>query len=193
MVKPGIPSTARLAGAVSAVALLALASACSSGKSSTASSSSGSTGTSGASGATVNSASVTVGGAKTTVLTAPDGHTLYYFTPDTAGGKPTCTGNCASIWPALTATNPTEASPAKGTLTIVSGQVVYNGHPLYEYSGDSAAGQANGEGVMGKWYAATPGLAAGADTMPSGASSSSGGTGGTSGTGGSSGGSGGNY
>ena len=46
---------------------------------------------------------------------------------------------------------------------------------------------------MGKWYAATPGLAAGADTMPSGASSSSGGTGGTSGTGGSSGGSGGNY
>lgn len=181
MVKPGIPSTARVAGAVSAVALLALASACSSGKSSTASSSSGSAGMSGASGTTVNAASVTVGGAKTTVLTAPDGHTLYYFTPDTAGGKPTCTGSCASLWPALTATSPTEVSSAKGTLSVVSGQVVYNGHPLYEYTGDSAAGQANGEGIMGKWYAATPGLAAGANTMPSGGSSSSGSSGGSGG------------
>ena len=44
----------------------------------------------------------------------------------------------------------------------MSGQVVYNGHPLYEYTGDSAAGQANGEGIMGKWYAATPTLATGA-------------------------------
>jgi len=197
MVKSGFPPAARVAGAVSAVALLALASACSSGKSSTSSSSSspsgsqssapsmaGGTGT----GATVNSAMVSVGGAQTTVLTAPDGHTLYFFTPDTAGGKPTCTGACASIWPALKAASPTEVSGAKGTLTVVGGQVVYNGHPLYEYSGDSAAGQANGEGIMGKWYAATPGLAAGANTMPAGGSSpssgSSGGSGGGYGSGG---------
>lgn len=186
MVKSGFPPTARLAGVVSAVALLALASACSSGKSSTASSSSPPSGSqssspsmSGGAGTTVNSAMVSVGGAQTTVLTAPDGHTLYFFTPDTAGGKPTCTGSCASLWPALTATSPTEVSSAKGALTVVSGQVVYNGHPLYEYSGDRAAGQANGEGIMGKWYAATPGLAAGANTMPAGGSSpSSGGSGG---------------
>lgn len=189
MVKSGFPPAARVAGAVSAVALLALASACSSGKSSTSSSSpsgsqssapsmAGGAGT----GATVNSAMVSVGGAQTTVLTAPDGHTLYFFTPDTAGGKPTCTGACASIWPALKAASPTEVSGAKGTLSVVSGQVVYNGHPLYEYSGDSAAGQVNGEGIMGKWYAATPGLAAGANTMPAGGSSpSSGGSGGSGG------------
>jgi hypothetical protein len=54
---------------------------------------------------------------------------------------------------------------------------------LDEYTGDSAAGQANGEGIMGKWYAATPGLAAGANTMPSGASSSSSGSSGGSGGG----------
>ena len=31
-------------------------------------------------------------------------------------------------------------------------QVTYNGHPLYTYSGDSAAGQANGEGSGGVWF-----------------------------------------
>jgi predicted lipoprotein with Yx(FWY)xxD motif len=197
MVKPGFPPAARVAAGLSAVALLALASACSSGKSSTASSSSppssasspsgsqsSAPSTSGGAGTTVNSAMVTVGGAQTTVLTAPDGHTLYFFTPDTAGGKPTCTGGCASIWPALTATSPTEASGATGTLSVVNGQVVYNGHPLYEYSGDTAAGQTNGEGIMGKWYAATPALAAGADTMPAGSPSSSGSSSGGSGGGG---------
>ena len=183
MSKPGFPPTARVAGAVSAVALLALAAACSSssGKSSgpsssapsSSSSSSGSSSspsTSGTAGTTVNSGSASVNGAQTAVLTAPDGHTLYYFTPDTAGGKPTCTGSCAATWPGLTATSPTEAGPATGTLTVVNGQVVYNGHPLYEFSGDSAAGQANGEGSGGTWFVATPTLATGAGpgtTMPS--------------------------
>ncbi|WP_194909969.1 COG4315 family predicted lipoprotein [Catenulispora rubra] len=180
MSKPGFPPTARVAGALSAVALLALAAACSSssGKSSSPSSS-----TSGTSGTTVNSGSAAVNGTQTTVLTAPDGHTLYYFTPDTAGGKPTCTGGCAATWPALTAASPTEATTAKGTLTVVSGQVVYNGHPLYEFTGDSAAGQANGEGSGGTWYAATPALATGAGpgtAMPSSPSgpATSGGSGG---------------
>ena len=171
MSKPGFPPAARVAGAVSAVALLALAAACSSssGKSSSPSSST--------SGATVNSGSASANGTPTTVLTAPDGHTLYYFTPDTAGGKPTCTGGCAATWPALTAASPTEATAVTGTLTVVSGQVVYNGHPLYEFTGDSAAGQANGEGVGGTWYVATPTLATGAGpgaTTPSSPSSPSG-------------------
>ena len=106
------------------------------------------------------------------VLVGPDGHTLYYFTPDTAAGQPTCTGGCTGTWPPLVATNPTEASAATGKLATVNGangmQVTYNGHPLYEFMGDSATGQANGEGILGKWHAATPGLAAGAgSTSPS--------------------------
>ena len=36
-----------------------------------------------------------------------------------------------------------------------STQVTYNGHPLYTYSGDSAAGQANGQGIGGVWFAVT--------------------------------------
>lgn len=181
MGKPGFPVPARAAAAASAVALLALASACSSsGKSSSASSgttgTTGTTGMAGTSSTTVNSANATVSGQQTMVLTAPDGHTLYYFTPDTAAGQPTCTGSCAATWPGLKAASPTAASAATGKLTVVSGQVAYNGHPLYEYSGDSAAGQANGEGIGGKWYVATPTLATGAGapgTMPSSPSSPS--------------------
>jgi predicted lipoprotein with Yx(FWY)xxD motif len=126
-----------------------------------------------------------VSGAQTTVLTAPDGHTLYYFTPDNAGAQPTCTGACAALWPPLTAGSPTEASGVTGKLTVATGgnasQVIYNGHPLYEYKQDTAAGQATGEGFMGKWHVATPGLAAGsAPSMPapSSPSTSGGGSGG---------------
>jgi len=126
-----------------------------------------------------------VSGTQTTVLTAPDGHTLYYFTPDTAGGQPTCTASCAALWPPLVSANPT-ASGATGKLTVATGangsQVIYNGHPLYEYKPDTAAGQASGEGVMGKWHAATPGLAAGAATTPAPSSPST--SGGGSGSGG---------
>jgi predicted lipoprotein with Yx(FWY)xxD motif len=44
-------------------------------------------------------------------------------------------------------------------LTDTNGnQVEYNGHPLYTFSGDTAPGQANGEGVAGMWYVVTPNL-----------------------------------
>ena len=33
------------------------------------------------------------------------------------------------------------------------GQVTYAGHPLYTYSGDIAAGDTNGEGISGLWFA----------------------------------------
>ena len=44
-----------------------------------------------------------------------------------------------------------------GTTTRDDGttQVTYDGHPLYLYSGDTAAGDANGEGVGDIWFAVT--------------------------------------
>jgi hypothetical protein len=38
-------------------------------------------------------------------------------------------------------------------------EVANNGHPLYTYSGDTAAGQTTGEGVGGVWHVVTPSLA----------------------------------
>jgi predicted lipoprotein with Yx(FWY)xxD motif len=186
MVKIGI-SPVRVSGLVAAGALaLVGAAACSSSASKPATPSSqgaattappspaaGSGGTSAPSAtqSTVMSGSATVNGSATTVLVAQDGKTLYYFTPDTAGGMPTCTATCAQAWPPLTVAAPTAGSGVTGSLKVVMGangdQVTYNGHPLYEYTGDTTTGQANGQGVLGKWFVATPSLAAGAGT-PSG-------------------------
>ena len=45
---------------------------------------------------------------------------------------------------------PSVSAKLPGTLSLMNdangSQVAYNGHPLYTYSGDSAPGQANGEG-----------------------------------------------
>ena len=111
-----------------------------------------------AKGATVETAKV---GGLGKVLVNEDGLTLYLFTNDT-GTKSTCTGSCAATWPALT----TDGQPVAGSGaddsklgTTGSGgdqQVTYDGHPLYLYSGDSKAGDANGQGIGGIWFAVTP-------------------------------------
>jgi predicted lipoprotein with Yx(FWY)xxD motif len=99
-----------------------------------------------------------------TVLTDGQGLTLYYRTADTATSV-TCTGGCAAAWPPvlLPAGTPTGSSAVTGTLTVFAGpngsQVLYNGHPLYRWAKDTAAGQATGQGIGG-FLVATPGLAA---------------------------------
>jgi predicted lipoprotein with Yx(FWY)xxD motif len=115
---------------------------------------------------TVMTATATVQGKSVTILTNAQGMTLYYFKPDTATTS-ACTGGCAQNWPPLLATgsgSPTSATTLPGMLTAVTSgngnQVEYNGHFLYTFSGDSASGQTNGEGVGGKWFVCTPDLAA---------------------------------
>lgn len=105
-------------------------------------------------------AQVSINGQMTNVLTTSNGMTLYYDTNDTATNS-TCTGNCAQTWHpflaqgqiitsnGLTSGQITQQSTANGN------QVEYNGHPLYTYVNDTAAGQANGQGVNNVWYAAS--------------------------------------
>ncbi len=125
---------------------------------------SSSSGRSSASGpAQVKTATATVKGQSTTILTNSQGRTLYYRTTDTASAS-TCTGGCASTWPPLlTSGSPVAASSLPGTLNSLSDangtQVTYNGHLLYTYSGDSKPGDTNGEGIGGVWFVATPDLA----------------------------------
>jgi predicted lipoprotein with Yx(FWY)xxD motif len=145
-------------------------------------------------GTTTSSGAAAVATAKVgdlgTVLVNSDGQTLYLFEADT-GSTSTCTGECAGIWPPLTTTGAATGSMGAsssmlGTTTRADGttQVTYNGHPVYLYTGDTAAGQANGEGINhfgGLWYAVTT---AGAAAMPSGGSGSGGNGGGSGGSGG---------
>jgi len=142
------------------VALIAVA--CGSASStSTGSSSSGGGTTPSSAAAIIKTTSATVNGQSVTVLTNAQGMTLYYFKPDTATTS-ACTGTCAGNWPPLVFTSsgsPASADALPGALSVVADangqQVEYNGHLLYRFSGDTAPGQTNGEGIKGVWFVAT--------------------------------------
>lgn len=130
----------------------------------------GSTSTpSGGAATSIKTATLTVGGKSVTVLTNAQGMTLYYRTTDTPTSV--CSGGCASAWPpVLSTTMPSVSGTLPGTFTLMNdtngSQVAYNGHPLYTYSGDSAPGQANGQGFGNIWFVAPTTLPA--TTTPSG-------------------------
>jgi len=102
---------------------------------------------------------VRIGGV--TVLADANGRTLYWFAPD-AAAKSACYGSCAAYWPPVK--GPATAGPGvTGRLSVFtrsngSVQAAYDGHPLYTYVGDSAPGQANGNGLNlngGLWHEVT--------------------------------------
>ncbi len=118
---------------------------------------------------------------KGTVLTNAQGKTIYWFAIDTATMS-NCNGSCASFWPPVlgkaVAASGTSLPHGFGTITRSDGKVqaTYNGHPLYTYVGDTAAGQINGNGKNlsgGLWWAMTPSGAKLAAAPSSGSSSSS--------------------
>ncbi len=92
-----------------------------------------------------------------------DGMSLYVFTNDT-GSTSTCTGDCAGTWPPLTVASASDVTAGSGVTGTIgtsaradgTTQVTFNGHPLYYYSGDSKAGDTNGQGKFNKWYLASP-------------------------------------
>jgi predicted lipoprotein with Yx(FWY)xxD motif len=103
------------------------------------------------------------------VVVDSQGRTLYMFGKDT-GGKSSCSGACATDWPpAETSGKPAAGTGVTGgklTTTMRSDgtrQIVYAGHPLYRFSGDSSAGDAKGQGLNvhgGVWYVVSPAGAA---------------------------------
>jgi predicted lipoprotein with Yx(FWY)xxD motif len=94
------------------------------------------------------------------VLVSSSGRTLYRYTPDSKGKSSTCSGTCASYWPAYVlkgTAKPTAGSGASSSLlgTVKRGkslQVTYAGYPLYFYVGDTKAGAIKGEGTDKTWY-----------------------------------------
>jgi predicted lipoprotein with Yx(FWY)xxD motif len=95
------------------------------------------------------------------VLANAEGLTLYWFAPDTAT-RSNCNGSCAAYWPPVK--GPATAGPGVtgrlGTIKRSDGttQATYNGHPLYTYIGDTAPGQAHGNGLNlngGLWHEVT--------------------------------------
>ena len=93
------------------------------------------------------------------ILVGEDGLTLYGFTNDTDGTS-TCTGTCAEAWPPVLVSPDWGVGPGldSGIFSTIrrddgSEQLVAGKWPLYYYSGDSAAGDLNGQGSGEVWYA----------------------------------------
>jgi predicted lipoprotein with Yx(FWY)xxD motif len=150
----GAAGLAALAIALSACASSSSSSPAASGSTTPPASTGAGAGASSASGGTVGM--TTIGG--TAVLTNASGKTLYWFVPDTSTTSK-CTGTCATFWPPVTGPV-TAGSGVTGTLGTItrsdgSTQATYDGHPLYTFAGDTAAGQAKGNGLNeqgGVWY-----------------------------------------
>ena len=118
-----------------------------------------------------------------TVLTNSTGFTLYSFAPDTPTTSK-CNGTCAQNWPPLK--GPVTAAGVTGTFGTIkrsdgSTQATFDGHPLYTFVGDTAPGQAKGNGLNaagGLWHEiTTSGTAAPAPAAGSSSSSGGGGSG----------------
>jgi predicted lipoprotein with Yx(FWY)xxD motif len=161
------PGTIRL-GAGLAVALGAalLTAACSSSGSSSSSAPATPAGGSAAAAAAGSGLVITTkSGSAGAFLTDGSGRAVYLWMKD---GKDSsaCSGACAGAWPPVTTTGAVTASGGVNnadlsTITRSGGakQVVYDGHPLYYFSGDSGPGQVNGQGSDGfgaQWWLVDP-------------------------------------
>jgi predicted lipoprotein with Yx(FWY)xxD motif len=95
------------------------------------------------------------------VLTGTGGRTLYLFEKDKSPMS-TCNGACAAAWPPFTTGGMPKAGSGVDAAKLSTSkradgkqQVVYAGHPLYYYSGDSKAGDSNGQDLNqfgASWY-----------------------------------------
>ncbi len=98
-----------------------------------------------------------------TYVTDSRGMSLYIRTTDSAN-KSTCDTSCLTSWPPLllqpgqTVQAGTGVTGKVGSFKRPDGstQVTLSGMPLYYFSGDTAAGQTNGQGVKGVWFLAAP-------------------------------------
>lgn len=96
------------------------------------------------------------------ILTDGKGMTLYLFDKDEPiRPQSACTGACAQTWPLLTASDGHTVGAGLdahklGTAARPDGeiQLTYNNWPLYRFSGDTAPGQTNGQGIGGIWHVA---------------------------------------
>ncbi|MFD3541845.1 SCO0930 family lipoprotein [Streptomyces sp. NPDC058662] len=97
------------------------------------------------------------------VVTDSAGLTLYRFDKDTADpSKSNCDGDCAKTWPVVAAG---DATAAAGMDPALLGEVVRSdgskqltvaGWPAYRFAKDTRAGDVNGQGVGGVWFAFAP-------------------------------------
>jgi predicted lipoprotein with Yx(FWY)xxD motif len=100
-----------------------------------------------------------------TVVVDQEGHTLYRFDEDSADPPTTtCVAECATKWPPFVVDRNAKLrvdgvdDADIGLLERPDGstQLTIAGWAVYRFSGDTAPGAAEGQGVGDAWYAVTP-------------------------------------
>jgi len=97
-----------------------------------------------------------------TVVTDAAGATLYRYDKDRPNpSRWTCAGECVKTWiPVIVPESVQAVGVEKSLLGTVHrdgrAQLTLGGWPLYRYAGDAGAGQVNGQGKGGQWYAVAP-------------------------------------
>jgi predicted lipoprotein with Yx(FWY)xxD motif len=92
-----------------------------------------------------------------------NGRTVYILSNDTVSSVACTVGSgCIATWPIVAP--PAGVALSTGFTTFVRSdngatQLAYLNHPLYQYAGDGASGQTNGNGIVsfgGTWTVARP-------------------------------------
>ncbi len=88
------------------------------------------------------------------------GKTVYMYIPDGMGAASTVSAAVKAKWPPVTVSGTPRPGTGLDAGKLVAQaqsdgtqQVSYGGHLLYTFSGDAAAGDANGQGLGSVWYA----------------------------------------
>jgi predicted lipoprotein with Yx(FWY)xxD motif len=91
------------------------------------------------------------------------GKTVYMYVPDGSSATSKVPAALASLWPPVVVSGAVIAGPGLTAAKLASDrqkdgatQVSYNGHLLYTFSNDKAAGAATGQGLGNVWYVLTP-------------------------------------
>ncbi|MFE2456790.1 SCO0930 family lipoprotein [Streptomyces sp. NPDC059402] len=98
------------------------------------------------------------------IVVDKNGMTVYRFMKDEAWPKPVsaCTGACLEKWPVVAPVeaNDTKGVEKKGLMSFTrpdgAAQQTIDCWPIYTFAGDKKAGDTNGQGVGGTWYAVKP-------------------------------------
>lgn len=88
-------------------------------------------------------------------LTDGEGRSLYLFTVDTQdSGTSACDPDCLANWPIFVGPATAGEGVDAALLGVIedTGQVTYNGWPLYYFGGDAAPGDTNGQGLSDVWW-----------------------------------------
>ncbi len=99
------------------------------------------------------------------ILVDGSGRTVYLFEADKTAAS-SCYDACVGVWPAVVTTGPPVAGAGVNSSLLSTTkrsdgtlEVVYNGHPLYFFSGDKKSGDVTGQGLSSfgaAWYVLSP-------------------------------------